>query len=63
MFPNIPLELVKKVVLNRWIKVKSHTKLDEKEFLQGLDFIMNYTKLKFNGKLYKQKFVYSNRFC
>ena len=35
MFPNIPLELVKKAVSNRWIKVKSHTKLDGKEFLKG----------------------------
>ena len=56
MFPNIPLDLVKKAVSNRWIKVKSHTKLDKKEFLKGLDFIMNSTKLKFNGKFYKQKF-------
>ena len=56
MFPNIPLELVKKAFSNRWIKVKSHTKLDEKEFLKGLDFIMNSTKFKFNGKFYKQKF-------
>ena len=56
MFPNIPLELVKEAVSNRWIKVKSHTKLDKKEFLKGLDFIMNSTKFKFNGKFYKQKF-------
>ena len=34
----------------------SHRKLDEKEFLKGLDFIMNSTKSKFNGKFYKQKF-------
>ena len=52
MFPNIPLDLVKKTVSNRWIKVKSHTKLDKKEFLKGLDFIMNSTKFKFNGKFY-----------
>ena len=44
MFPNIPLELVKKAVSNRFNKVKSHTKLDEKEFLKGLDFIMDSTK-------------------
>ena len=50
MFPNIPLELVKIAVSNRWIKVKSHTKLHEKEFLKGLDFIINSTKFKFNGK-------------
>ena len=56
MFPNIPLDLVKKAVSNRWMKVKSHTKLNEKEFLKGLDFIMNSTKFKFNGKFYKQKF-------
>ena len=56
MFPNIPLELVKKAVSNRWIKVKSHKKFDEKQFLKGLDFIMNSTKFKFNGKFYKQKF-------
>ena len=56
MLPNIPLELVKKAVSNRWIKVKSHTKLDEKEFRNGLDFIMNSIKFKFNGKFYKQKF-------
>ena len=47
---NIPLELVKKAISNRWIKFKSHTKLDEKEFVKGLDFIMNSTKFKFNGK-------------
>ena len=41
---------------NRWIKVKSHTKLDKKEFLKAVDFIMNSTKFKFNGKFYKQKF-------
>ena len=56
MFPNILLDLVKKAVSNRWIKVKSHTKLDKKEFLKGLDFIMNSTKFKFSGKFYKQKF-------
>ena len=38
MFSKIPLDLVKKAVSNRWIKVKSHTKLDKKEFLKGLDF-------------------------
>ena len=30
IFPNIPLDLVKKTVSNRWIKVKLHTKLDKK---------------------------------
>ena len=35
MFSNIKLEMVKKAVSNRWIKIKSHTKLDEKEFLKG----------------------------
>ena len=48
MFPNIPLELVKENVSNRWIKVKSHRNLDEKKFLKGLDFIMNSAKFKFN---------------
>ena len=38
MFTNIPLDLVKKAVSNRWIKVKSHTKLDKKEFLKGFYF-------------------------
>ena len=56
MFPNTPLDLVKKAVSSRWIKVKSHTKLDKKEFLKELDFIMNSTKFKFYGKFYKQKF-------
>ena len=41
MFPNIPLESVKKAVLDIWNKIKSHTKLYEKKFLKGLDFIMN----------------------
>ena len=56
MFSNIPLELVKKTFSNRWIEVKSHTKLDEKEFFKGFNFIMYSTKFKFNGKFYKQKF-------
>ena len=46
MFPNILLELVKRAVSNRLIKVKLHAKLDEKKFLEGLDFIMNTTKIK-----------------
>ena len=39
MFSNIPLDLVKKAVLNRWIKVKSHTKLKiwKGLFLRGWD--------------------------
>ena len=48
--------MVKKAVTNRWINVKSHTKLDEKDFIKELNFIMNSTKFKFNGKFYKQKF-------
>ena len=40
----------------QYIKVKSHTKLDKKELLKGLDFIMNSTKFIFNVKFYKQKF-------
>ena len=55
MFPNTPLDFVKNAVSNRWIKVNSDRKLDKKEFLKGLDFIMNYTKFKFNGKFYEQK--------
>ena len=30
--------------------------LDGKEFFNGLDFIMNSTKFKFNGKFYDQQF-------
>ena len=30
--------------------------IDEKEFLKGLDFIMNSIKFKFDGKFYKRKF-------
>lgn len=56
MFPNIPLELVKKGISNRWDKIKFRTRLDKKEFLKGIDFIMNSTYFKFNGKFYKQKF-------
>ena len=52
MFPNISFELVKKAVSKRWFKVESHTMLDEREFLKGLDFVMNSTKLKFNGKFH-----------
>ena len=38
MFPNIPLDSVKKAVSNRWIKVKAHTKLDEKRVSQRIRF-------------------------
>ena len=55
MFPNIPSELLKEAGSDRWNKIKSHTKLDEKGFLKELDFIINFTKFKFNGKFYKQK--------
>ena len=58
MFPKIPLELVKKAASNRWIKVQSHAKLDKKEFLKALDFIMNSTKFKLLTKVW-----YSSRFC
>ena len=36
MFPNIPLEFIKKSVSYRLNKMKSFTKLDEKKFLKGL---------------------------
>ena len=29
MFPNIPMDFVRKAVSNRWIKVKLHTELDK----------------------------------
>ena len=56
MLPNISLELVIKSVSYRWNQMKSHTKLDEREVLKGLNFIMNSIKFKFHGKFYKQKF-------
>ena len=56
MFQNIHLELVKEAISKRWDKIKLHTRLNKKEFLKGMDFIMNSTYFKFNGKFYKQKF-------
>ena len=52
MFPNIPLELVKDAISKRWDKIKLRTRLNKKEFLKGIDFIMNSTYFKLN----KQKF-------
>ena len=59
MFLNIPLELVKKAISDRWNKIQSRTKPDKKKFLKGLDFIMNSTKVQLNGKFYKKKFFAS----
>ena len=56
MFPNIPLELVKEAISTKSDKIKLRTRLNKKEFLKGIDFIMNSTYFKFNGKFYKQKF-------
>ena len=50
------INISKKFIVPFKPEQKSHTKLDKKEFLKGLDFIMNSTKFKFNGKFYKQKF-------
>ena len=44
------------MVSKRWDKIKLRTRLSKKEFLKGIDFIMNSTYFKFNGKFYKQKF-------
>ena len=56
MFLNIPLELVKEAISKRWEKIKLRTRLSKKEFLKGIDFIMNSTYFKFSGKFYKQMF-------
>lgn len=56
MFPNISLALVKKAILNRWDKIKTRTRLCQKDFIEGIEFIMNSTYFKFNGSFYRQKF-------
>ena len=54
MFNSIPIELVVKSIKKRWNNIKNYTKLPLKEFLNGLDVLMNSLYFKFDNKFYKQ---------
>lgn len=56
MYPSIPFDLIKSSIKNRWEDIKKCTDIPLKEFLSGLDLLLNTTYFKFNNKFYKQIF-------
>ena len=54
MFNNIPFVLVKDSIKKRWPQIKNFTKLSEKEFIKGLEVLMNSLYFQFDNKFYRQ---------
>ena len=54
MFNNIPLDLVKISIIKRWSLIEKFTNLPQKEFLKGLEVIMNSLYFQFDNKYYQQ---------
>ena len=45
-----------KLLLKKWDHIKEHTKLSRKEFLDGLELILNSSYFSYNNKFYSQTF-------
>lgn len=53
LFTNIPRDLAKSSIRNKWHNISRFTKIPIDRFLQLVDFMFDTTYFKFNGKLYK----------
>ena len=54
MFNNIPANLVQISIKKRWSKIKKFTNLPQKEFLKGLEILLNSLFFQFDNKYYQQ---------
>ena len=52
-FPSVPYEFVKNSIKKRWKDIKKHTKMSFKEFMKGLDILMNSLYFQNDQKYYK----------
>lgn len=55
LFTNIDRHLVVQVIKNKWPLLRNNIKLNKKEFLDVIIFILNSTYFKFNNQFYHQK--------
>ncbi|XP_067216923.1 reticulocyte-binding protein homolog 1 isoform X1 [Linepithema humile] len=54
LFTNIPIEKVNESISKRWDHIKEKTNIPLKEFLIGINLILNSTYFTFNNTIYKQ---------
>ena len=54
LFTNIPLNLVKAIIIKKSPEIKKFTMLSKRQFLEGLVMIIKYSAFSFNGLLYQQ---------
>ena len=54
LFTNIPFELIKESIINRWPLLEMNTRLPKSEFIKGVEFLMEHTYFQFNKTFYKQ---------
>jgi len=56
LFTNIPIDLVVKIIEEKWPHVEAHTSLPLSEFILSLKFVLESTFFQFNNRVYKQTF-------
>lgn len=56
LFTNIPLNLIKEILRQKWDIITPHTSLSRESFLKLIDFTFNNTYFSFNNCFYKQIF-------
>jgi len=54
LFTNIPKELVRRGIEDRWMDISTKTKMNLPQFLHAIDTVMSSTSFTFNGKFYEQ---------
>ena len=63
MFPSIPHNLVLEALDRNWEKIENKIPINKLQFLDGINFLLNSTYIKFNNKFYKQKKGLPMGFC
>jgi len=56
LYTNIPIELVKQGIKDRWNDISTKTKFSLPQFLLAIDMVLSSTSFVFNGKFYEQIF-------
>ena len=56
LFTNIPFELIRESIINRWPLLEMNTRLPKSEFIKGFEFLMEHTYFQLNKTFYKKIF-------
>lgn len=54
LFTNVPMDLVKQLIVTKWSAVQNHTSLTKELFISLLEFCLSKNYFPFNGEFYEQ---------